>query len=655
MTSKRKEKVKWLTALLLCVSCLIFCVSMMAPTLAEEPATPYTLTVAGGTGGSSSYAAGTEVTITATVPAGQKFVSWNISPAVTYTSGTTAASAIAKFTMPAGAVTATAVFEPLTYALTVTGGTGGSSSYAAGAEATVTATVPAGQKFVRWDTTPAVTYTSGTTAASTAAKFTMPAGAVSATAVFEPITAGYALTVTGGTGGSASYAAGAEATITATPPTGQKFVRWDTNPAVTYTSGTSATSAIAKFTMPAGAVSAAAVFESTTTTTTTTTTALAGDNKFDPVSGMKYVYEVKTASDVSYSPKRYIYSSASFPAQAYMVPVLIKDSAYYIAMGGGTETLYYPLRSDGTLDTSKAYKAAAGKIFGSADDILVQGDPAGTKKYGNVDDKNNLFEALTDAGVSQDPKKFVYSSTAEPQKALPISAYLKNYVYYVQLLDDTYIALAGTERTMDCNNVISAGADKIFGSADDKVLFPQVSSGTSYRAVDGYKNLFETLVNGQPKSPKEFAYSTKTSPAQDTSVKPAYAKDSKYYTELTDYVTVYLAVKTDGTLNEEDAVWAGEDKIFGNADDKKAVKKEDTNYYYETSAGGLQMIEKKGSTPAPTDATTTNPFYNTEPGKDGIPNTGERARIGLNISLALIFAGMVYFGYRFFRREKEYC
>jgi len=63
--------------------------------------------------GSGSLAAGTTVTITAnTPPTGQRFVRWNISPAVTFTSGS-ATTATASFIMPAQAVTATAVFEDI--------------------------------------------------------------------------------------------------------------------------------------------------------------------------------------------------------------------------------------------------------------------------------------------------------------------------------------------------------------------------------------------------------------------------------------------------------------------------------------------------------------------------------------------------------------
>ena len=70
----------------------------------------YALTVKNGTGG-GVYAEGKTVTIKANAaPAGRHFKQWNISPSVTFTSGSVT-TATASFTMPAGTVTATAVYE----------------------------------------------------------------------------------------------------------------------------------------------------------------------------------------------------------------------------------------------------------------------------------------------------------------------------------------------------------------------------------------------------------------------------------------------------------------------------------------------------------------------------------------------------------------
>jgi len=84
----------------------------VAVTQAGTETPTYTVTITNGTTDKSTTMAGDTVTITAnTPPAGQRFKQWTISPAVTFTGGTSATSATAKFILPAGNVTATAVYE----------------------------------------------------------------------------------------------------------------------------------------------------------------------------------------------------------------------------------------------------------------------------------------------------------------------------------------------------------------------------------------------------------------------------------------------------------------------------------------------------------------------------------------------------------------
>ncbi|MCL2695633.1 MAG: hypothetical protein FWE69_04845 [Clostridiales bacterium] len=140
------------------------------------------LMVAGGTG-SGGFAAGATVTIMANAaPAGQRFKQWNISPAVTFIGGAGAASATAQFIMPAQAVTATALYEPIpTYVLTVVNGSGG-GSYPAGTVVTITAdAAPGGQVFDKW------TASTGAVANENSAStgFTMPSSAAAVTAAYK--------------------------------------------------------------------------------------------------------------------------------------------------------------------------------------------------------------------------------------------------------------------------------------------------------------------------------------------------------------------------------------------------------------------------------------------------------------------------------------
>jgi uncharacterized protein YkwD len=127
----------------------------------------YKLTVNGGSG-SGTYKVGQKVTIKASTPAGKVFSKWS--------DGST--SAVRTYTMPAKAVTLTAAFvaAPVpSYYLQVVGGTG-SGTYRAGTQVTVKATVPQSQVFSKWS--------DGN--ASATRTYTMPAKAVTLTAVLSP-------------------------------------------------------------------------------------------------------------------------------------------------------------------------------------------------------------------------------------------------------------------------------------------------------------------------------------------------------------------------------------------------------------------------------------------------------------------------------------
>ena len=79
-------------------------------TTEAAPVTTYLVTVNGGTGG-GSYAEDATVTITATVPGGQRFTGWTVNAGGVIL--TNASSATTTFTMPAQAVTVTANFETI--------------------------------------------------------------------------------------------------------------------------------------------------------------------------------------------------------------------------------------------------------------------------------------------------------------------------------------------------------------------------------------------------------------------------------------------------------------------------------------------------------------------------------------------------------------
>ena len=135
----------------------------------------YQLTVTGGTGG-GEYSAGTVITITADTPeTGKKFTGWTLD-GVSVDDKT---EAELTFTMPESNVTATANYEYIDYAVTVTGGTANKTTAHYGDTVKITAATPqTGKEFTGW-TINGVTVDDKTKAEIT---FTMPANAVTATA-----------------------------------------------------------------------------------------------------------------------------------------------------------------------------------------------------------------------------------------------------------------------------------------------------------------------------------------------------------------------------------------------------------------------------------------------------------------------------------------
>jgi Divergent InlB B-repeat domain len=204
--------------------------------------------------GSGNFLSGTKPTITATVPVGQRFVSWTAVPnTVTITSPTSLRTTIA---MPASAVTLTPVFTTL-YALNVVNGSAAATSYAAGDSVLITAaTPPAGQLFDHWT----VDAGSLVSTSMTPTTFTMPASPATVTAWYTAIPAPtYTLSVTSGAG-SGSYAAGASVSITAASATaGYVFDKWIINSGSPALS--SMTSATATLTMPATTVAITATYK----------------------------------------------------------------------------------------------------------------------------------------------------------------------------------------------------------------------------------------------------------------------------------------------------------------------------------------------------------------------------------------------------------
>lgn len=223
-------------------------------TVTVHAAPTYALTVNNGAG-DGLYPQGFPVNVAAeNAPPGKIFSAWTGDVAHL----ADAASPATILSMPAGPVTITATYKdippPPVFPLTVQGGSGG-GLYGAGARIPIVANPPPeGQVFDRWSGAPDSGFDN---VKSPATVFTMPASGVVITALYRPITRGFLLEVTNGTG-DGDYPAGAVVAIQAVPPDApdQQFLGW---------SGATATIADvnSRFTtlvMPAADIKVGAVF-----------------------------------------------------------------------------------------------------------------------------------------------------------------------------------------------------------------------------------------------------------------------------------------------------------------------------------------------------------------------------------------------------------
>ncbi len=184
----------------------------------------FTLTVAGGTGGTVSgggtYAYGSTPTITATESTGYTFSAW---------SGTGCSGVASHTVTVTSTMSCTASFTVTYYALTLTPGTGGTvsgaGSYAYNTNATMTASASADYIFGSW---------SGSTGCSGVASHTiLMTSARSCTAAFTYNMFTLTLLVSAATpwgtvkqSGTSPYVGGSTPTITATPNSGRTFNAW---------------------------------------------------------------------------------------------------------------------------------------------------------------------------------------------------------------------------------------------------------------------------------------------------------------------------------------------------------------------------------------------------------------------------------------------
>ena len=176
----------------------------------------YALTVNNGTGGGGTYTNGTQVAISADAPAaGKVFSQWTGDSGYVANSN----SASTTVTMPAQAVTLSATYADVYYALTVNSGSG-DGSYTNGTQVAISADAVIGKAFVQW--TGDTQYVNNVT--YTNALVTLSTNAVTLSATYVDVY--YTLTVNSGTG-DGSYTNGRQVAISADAPApGKVFSQW---------------------------------------------------------------------------------------------------------------------------------------------------------------------------------------------------------------------------------------------------------------------------------------------------------------------------------------------------------------------------------------------------------------------------------------------
>lgn len=210
--------------------------------------------VVGGTGG-GKYAAGTSVTVKATVPKGKKFDGWTFIGVVLNTAQLTQQEI--KFNMPENDVVLTALFKDIDYNITVTNGTSSATTAKYQEQVTVTADAPAtGKEFDKWVVS-GIDLSAEDLAKSTVT-FKMPENGVTMQATYKDVV--YTVTVENATANLEMAIYQTEVTVTANAPAPDMyFDKWEVEGL--NTEGMDLSKTEIKFPMPANNVTFKATYK----------------------------------------------------------------------------------------------------------------------------------------------------------------------------------------------------------------------------------------------------------------------------------------------------------------------------------------------------------------------------------------------------------
>jgi hypothetical protein len=303
--------------------------------------------ITGGTVAASPATAtmGEEITLSNTPNEGWQFVSYSVKDA----NGNDVPVTNGKFTMPIGAVTISATFKKIDYALTIPEGiehgtvaiAGEKNTAQIGDEVTLITTPDAGYELDAITVTDA----NGNPITVTNGKFIMPAGAVTISVTFKKIvyTINIDSNITGGTiaASPATATMGEEITLTVTPNEGYNLKTLTVKDAagneISVTNG--------KFTMPAGNVTVSAEFAKTAYTVTISEGITNGKVTVSPLSANMgdemtltvtpdagYELETLTVKDAAGNPITVTNGKFIMPAGAVTISATFKKIVYTITV-----------------------------------------------------------------------------------------------------------------------------------------------------------------------------------------------------------------------------------------------------------------------------------------------------------------------------------
>ncbi|MDR0530607.1 MAG: hypothetical protein LBG83_00870 [Oscillospiraceae bacterium] len=315
------------------------------------------------------------------------------------------------------------------------------------------------------------------------------------------------------------------------------------------------------------------------------------------VTGYPNLYQVLTNGVAS----GYVYSTGTPGASS--PKAYLKDSKYYVAGNANYPDVYLLLLSSGALDSENGIWAGVDKTFNTADDKVIklisgvyyyadaagnytQAIPMAPQRFQLVSGyAKNLYEALDSNGASYAIKRYIYTianiPSPVPADYNPAPAYLRDGKFYTERVDyKTVYLLIKADGTLDDSDAWWSGPDKAFGSGDDK--------------------------------------------------KAVKRADGNFYYEI--------------SAGEYEIVWL--DNVKGNT-----LAPTSTTTTTSSTSSTSATSSTSGSD---TTTSTTNSFLQTDgPKEPSYPNTGKGINKALVICMALLLGAGCYCGYRFFRREKR--